>query len=297
MRKKRLKQRKKIHHRIMDWSRGNITMTLLIGIVIVGSVMMVSGIFPKNEISKKDPNAPHYKANVTGVTNKKSLQLRTIGFQACSSISAVDLLVDYSGSMGEGHKVPAMHDAINTFTSKLTDDSVIALHIFSDDRVQGKMEIVPFSEWKDVKSLFPSKINSLSGPIGSTWTRSALVYIKAKIADAQKKWPDHKFTLILLTDGIPEKIGSPVSKQCGIRGFAIQEDPTQPPNVADDIKAMGVNIFTIAILDKSDTCFNDDLSKLMKNVASPDSFYSTYNPDDLKTIYSNIVFQVCKEAN
>ncbi|HRN96163.1 MAG TPA: VWA domain-containing protein [Candidatus Levybacteria bacterium] len=286
-------------------SHGSITFKVLMAVVILGSISLVSGVFPKNQITPQDPNAPRYKPIDEDTVTKKSLQLKTIKFQQCSSISAIDLLVDYSGSMGLAFsptKLPAMQEALKIFGQKLTDNSLIALHTFNNTN----REIIPFSLYKDVKANYDSNIDRLNNPQDATHTRSALTYIKPKIEQAQAKWPGYQFSVILLSDGIPERANTPIKKTCPVtnpkpgmpstRNFSITEDPTQPPNVADDIKNLGVRVFSIAILDQTDQCFSSALKELMQNVASPDSYYETYNPDDLKTIYNNIVFEVCNQA-
>lgn len=287
----------------VNLAKGSITFKVLLAVIIVGSITLVSGIFPTSQITPQDSNAPIVKPVLDQDNiNKDSLQLRTIGFEQCSQKSAVSLVVDYSGSMAPDfgpRKLPATKDALKTFGSHLTDDSVVALHTFN----MTNEEIIEFSEYGTVKSNFNSRIDSLNRPEGWTYTRSALEYVKGKISTAMEKWPTHQFTLVLLSDGIPERENTPTKLSCphpqnwwASRNFSIAEDPTEPPNIATEIQDMGVRIFSIAILDEADQCFSSALQELMQDVASPNSYYATYNPDDLSGIYSQIVFETCKAA-
>src|SRR6185437_10497344 len=72
------------------------------------------------------------------------------------------------------------------------------------------------------------------------------------------------------------------------RCFATDQDPTVPPNLADEIKNEGVRVFSIAILDQQDDRFNTQLKQLLQNVASPDSFYVSPTGQDLTDIMNKI---------
>lgn len=300
MKKKIKKNNQKTFIQKLKKSRGSVTFKLILAVIIIGSVAFVSGIFPTTQMTPPDPNAPRYRPNLDEeIGNRDSLQLKTIDFETCSKISAVDLLVDYSGSMAPDfgpRKLPATHNALKTFGEKLTDESVVALHAFNTRNY----EVIPFSEFKDVKDTYNSQVESLNEPDGATYTRSALTYVKAKIELAKQKWQNHQFTLVFLSDGIPERLGTATKMSCpnprgGMRNFSLAEDPNQAPSVADQIKNLDVRIFAISILDQNDQCFSDALRDLMQNVASPDSYYETYNPDDLSDIYDNVVFEMCED--
>ncbi len=242
---------------------------------------------------------------------KKNLQLQTFTVKnSCESKIAVDFLIDISGSMAfdGGIKQTNEKNALNAFTARMLDSSVIGIQTFSKpDLVREK---IPISLYKDVKSQVTNTIKSLPAD-GATSTRDALNLAKQKLSEAitQNKFPDYKYVLILITDGVPE--AEPIrtdSASCLVvvqdternvpRCFAKIQDPRIPTDVSAEIKSLGVEIYSLGITSphSSDRLLQPYLTKLLQDVASTPlsaHFYSSDNGADLKTQLDSVFKDIC----
>lgn len=316
MRKKTRKKKQKNLLQKLSASRGSVTFKLILAVIIIGSVAFVSGAFPTTQLTPQDPDAPRYRPNIDDdIGNRDSLQLRTIGFEACSSVAAVSLLVDVSGSMkyvdnSRGTtKLDELKKALNLFTSKMTDESLVGLATYS----VVFREVVGIQPYLNVKNTIGNEINKLQWHT-ATYTRRAFEEMVPILQNAVNRYPDKNFTLIFASDGIPESqetldrcSSNPNSTECqtnckdpgttSMRCFATDQDPTISPNIAQQIKDMGVTIYSIAILDNQDSRFNTQLTNLLRSVASPDSFYVAPTSDELSSIYDQIGFEMCEKIS
>jgi Mg-chelatase subunit ChlD len=91
--------------------------------------------------------------------------------------------------------------------------------------------------------------------------------------------PGNAAVLILLTDGLPNQV--PYDPEDGTAETTVLRR-------AEEAKAAGINVFTIAIGDPDDT--NADLLKAC--ATAPDHYYYTPDPDDLAQIYEAIAFTI-----
>lgn len=275
---------------------------LIFLLIIVGaSALLTGGIFPKltNSIP---PNQGQEYIPITpnpGEINQSndSLQLKTIKFtqKACGKIIAVDFLLDRSGSM-LGDKISKLKSGVLTFTNSLTDTSVLGMQDFSspENRAAGTVKVlVPFSKFKDIKTQVPSLVNSMDAN-GWTYTRDAFIFTNAKLEEAIPKYPDYKFALIFVSDGVPETgICSRMEQLAGT--CTSEQNPNTAPSIADEIKAKGVRIFSIAYLDRNDTRWNSQLETLMKTVASsPNDFYVAPSSNQIDSILNQIATKLCQ---
>lgn len=261
-------------------SHGSITFKLLMLIVILGSIAFVSGIFPKSQITPIDPNGPKYKPIKEGDPQQKdSLQLKTIKFEACSQTVAVEMVLDRSGSMNRPiTKMNDLKTASLFFINKLTDDAPIGI-VSYDSTVR---EELPIQAYGPVKSQVTTIINSLQ-PGTNTHTRDAMIRAKQALEIGIPKFPGRQFALILVSDGVPN---SPVT-----------QDPRTPTNVGNDIKNMGVKIFTIAITQGLTPGEVQIMKDVMGNTASPNSFFEAPDTSQLESIYNKIGFEICNTAS
>ncbi len=271
-------------------------------LIIVGaSALLTGGIFPKltssvppNQGQENTPITPNPGENNQG---NDSLQLKTIKFtqKACDKIIAVDFLLDRSGSM-QGDKISKLKSGVLTFTNGLTDTSVLGMQDFSspENRAAGIVKVlVPFSKFKDIKTQVPSLVNSMDAN-GWTYTRDAFIFTKAKLEEAILKYPDYKFALIFVSDGVPETgICSRMEQLAGT--CTSEQNPNTAPSIAEEIKAKGVRIFSIAYLDRNDTRWNSQLETLMKAVASsPNDFYVAPSSNQIDSILNQIATKLCQ---
>jgi len=252
-------------------------------------MLLTGGILPK--ITKSVPlnqgqaNIP--ETNVTSGSNT-SLQLKTFGFktpsptpQNCAETITVDFLLDRTGSMNSltptgKRKIERLKEAVLELTSKLDDTSIVGIQSFSTGNITND---VPISYYKDVKNLIPTKVNVLNAG-GTTPTHDALVYSYGILQNALPRFKDRKFNFILISDGQP---------------VPDSQDPRLfNPNPADQIKALGVNVFTLAVYDSSQT--NDPkLRDLLKSIASkPENYYEAQNADDIARLLTQISAKLCQ---
>lgn len=259
--------------------KGSITFKVLMAVVILGSISLVSGIFPKQQITPQDPDAPVYKPVVEDdPLQKDSLQLKTIKFEACSQTVAVEMVLDRSGSMdAPPTKIQNLKTASLFFINKLPDDAPIGLVTFASS----VREEFPIQKYSDIKVNIQPIVKGLV-PIGSTHTRDAMIKAKSALEVGIPKFPGRQFALILVSDGVPNPSNT--------------QDPRVPTNIGDDIKNLGVKIFTIAITQGLSPFERPIMNQVMRDLASPNSFFEAPDTSQLENIYNQIGFQICNVA-
>lgn len=284
---RRKKVSRKFIKRIKNrFSRGTITTTVLLGVVIIGSILLVSGIGPKYQITPKDPNAGGFVPDIEDKTiNEKSLQLKTIKFKKCESTAAVDFLLDRTGSMSDSapdgqRKLDKLKEATLTFVNSLSDDSVLGIQTFSSS---GITDDVPIALFRDNKAVAESKIKSLQA-MGQTPTTDALRFSLNKLKEGQSKFNDRQMNFIFVSDGEP---------------VPNDQDPRLPQNNPDpsqEIKNLGITIYTIGILD-ANQIRKGRVQELLKHIASsPEKSFIAPDGNQLVEIYNQIRFELCKKA-
>lgn len=291
--------------KIFNQSRGGIEILILV-LIVLGSILMAGGLFPK--LLKGDPNAEKFIAipEIPQDTHS-TLQLKTIKFKSCTSAVAVNFLVDRSGSMRYGTKLQNLQSALRVFANNYPDDGIIGMQSFSEPAL-GPTADVPIDYFRNVESQFSSAISALF-PDGGTYTRDAFSFVKPRLDAAKSKFSNYKFSLIFISDGVPETLArnnaqgacqgtTPEDlRYCGLKSdgncrcFDTSQDPTL---IANEIKNSGVRIFSIGYINDEDLKFKDDLTTLMKNVASsPNDFYEAPIDNQLTDILSQISQKLC----
>lgn len=234
----------------------------------------------------------------------KNLQLKTFRVNTCGQKTALNFLIDTSGSMQLDGKIDKEKAALMAMTKKLTVKSVIGMQTFS----RNAREEVPISFYGDVKDDVQGKIAGLK-PDRETRTRDGFSLAKQKLTEAinSNKFQGYKFSMILLTDGVPE-IPPEQPRTCIFEGFdptygnnrcfAKEQDPRIPTNLAADIKGLGVEIYTVGIYSQSttDKAFYPYLSSLLKELASsPNHYYESIEGGSLDKILNEVLNNICEE--
>lgn len=288
--------------------RGGIAQMVLLIIVLAGAFYMVGGFFPSNFLSQTQTPVNGVPAEITPGYAEESLQLGTIPFvtlpiQKCTNMMTVDLLLDRSGSMenptvSRVPKIRRLQEAVFILTNQLGDDSIIGIQSFSGpftlkDTNNNIWDDVPISFYKDVKGIIAQKINSLL-PMGATPTHDALAFSYQKLQEAKTKFPDRNFNFIFITDGIPCPGATP-QRNCPA---GPDQDPRKyTPNPADQIKALGVNIYTLAIYTPNESK-NPALRELLTSVATgPEYYFEANTGDDIATLLAQISNKICEEES
>lgn len=267
-------------------SHGNITLVILIAVVIAGSIYLVGGVVPHLEqidTGEQGRVVVPDLEDTEGGSDSASLRLKTIKFKQCTETAAVDFMLDRSGSMkaktpsGET-KIQALKDAVILFIDNLSDNSVIGIQYFSSRGIGNLIEI---NEKQNIGN-YAEAINALPAD-GNTPTHDALAYSYARLQNGVQKYPDRDFAFIFVSDG------QPVPNTQDPRLFN--------PNPADQIKNLGVEVYSIGILD-SNQIRSGQMKELLTDIASsPDNVYISPNGEDLDKIIASISQDLCQKAN
>ena len=281
-RKKRVIKRRK---NILDtFSRGSITIALLIGIVIVGAVYFVGGIFPKVEhidIGEQGRRVViDTEADPATGAAEDALRLRTIKFKPCSETAAVDFLLDRTSSMtlrtpsGE-QKMDVLKDAVISFIDNLSDSSVIGVQYFSSADIGNLIEI----QLKKDAGDYAAQIRALP-PLGNTPTHDGLAYAYNRLQNGVPKYPEREFAFIFVSDGQPVP-------------------PTQDPRLfnpdpSQQIKDLGVEVYSIGILDQRQIASGQMKDMLTHIASSPENVFISPDGQDLEKIVNQIGQELCE---
>ncbi len=263
----------------------------IIALAIGFGVLLSRGVTPKESYSDPGITGDIEIVEETPDPAQKGLQLKTIKFKECSNTVTIDLLLDTSGSMGDPtpsgiSKIQRLREAVLSLVEKAQDESIIGIQSFSSELIANE---VPVSYYKDVKSIVPLKLAGL-GHSGSTPTYEALAFSYNILKDAIPKFPpERKFNFIFVSDGAPcPGIGCP-----GQPGS--NEDPRlYNPNPVDQIKGLGVTVYSLGIFSPQDRINAFVLEDLLKSIAStPSNYYAANTGDDIKLLLAQISNKIC----
>jgi hypothetical protein len=294
---------------------GNMYVVLILALVTILAAVLTRGFSPRYISELPAPNPADQVQIVTPTTidnsQHDSLQLKTLKFQQCSQMSNVIVLVDNSGSMAFGNKLAELKSALTTLTERLLPNSLFGLYRYSSDLVipDAQKEVIPIGIYPDVKTAAANGIASLNAN-GATWTRTAFSYMLPKLQSAQQQYADRPISFIFFSDGIPEKDhsscgeppGSLAAYACIVgvsqrRCFDRNEDPTDVlfgPDVAAQIRNIPITVYSIALKDQQDTCYNTDMQNMMLRIAGDSSrFFSVDDPARLPEFFTKVISQIC----
>ncbi len=270
-------------------------LVVFFAVVVSASLLFTNGLFP-NEINSipQNQNTGNIPAVPAPSAGESSLQINTFGFRTssptplptnCKETTAVDFLIDNSGSMNNDNKLTALKKGVIQFINALPDNSVIGMQRFSET----PQEVIPFSYYKDVKSQVVQDVNSMTAN-GFTYTKDAFSFTKQELDSAIPKYPNYKFALIFVSDGVPETAQDDAANPP--RAFATDQDPTE---IATQIKQEGIRIFTVAYIGETDISLNNQLHTMMQNVASsPSDAYTAPSSSQISSILSQISTKLCQ---
>jgi hypothetical protein len=239
---------------------------------------------------------------------KDNLQLKTFTVDVCGETTAIDILIDTSGSMADDNKINKLKDALKTFTVHFKDSTAVAIQTFSAKAE----EKVSWGLYKDNKQQVQATINGLNAD-GWTTMKDGFSLAEKKILDAKNnnRFPGYSYYLLLISDGVPE-IPPDQPRTCYFetddprtapakRCFAKEQDPRVPVDIPSNIKQNGVPVYVIGLYSNisSDVRLQAYLVPLLQQISSQplSNFYHEYNSssnsEDLKKIFNNIINSVC----
>lgn len=319
-------------------------------LAVAGAVVLTGGSIPINPNAPGGPPTlpPYFNANndldeqkivlPSGALTpdpKENLQLQTFKVNVCGQTSAIDILIDTSGSMTDENKIGKLKEALKTFTKEFSGSTAVTIQTFSD-KIKEK---VPWGLYKNNKTQVQDTINNLDAK-GWTRMRDGFKLAKDKLALAinQDKFPGYNYFLLLISDGVPEipppegaspydpdkcdlpNVPAPPgdTRQCyvrvcdpvtapALRCFAKKQDPRSSPgdptNFAKQIKDMGVSIYAIGLYadSSSDRKLRNWLEPLLQEVVSEpvSTHYYAYDgkKEKLKKIFESITSKICEEQS
>jgi len=274
---------------------GTVFTLAFIALAVGMGILFSRGFTPANVLSEPENKDAEVELVIeTPIPGQKGLQLKTLKFKECGSTVTIDMLLDRSGSMGRItpsgiRKIDRLKEAVLELTSKAKDTSIVGIQSFDSSSITND---VPVSYFKDVKSIIPGKIAALS-PGQSTPTHDALTYSYNILKEAIPKFPDRKFNFIFISDGAPcPGIDCPQN----ITPNTPDQDPRlYTPNPADEIKKLGVNVYSLGIYEAGQANLTF-LSDLLKSIASsPSNYYAATSADDTKRLLTQISNKICNE--
>lgn len=274
-------------------------LAVILGFLLTGGFFVRTSRYPN-----QDQGFYETEIIVDKNASKSALQLETFTIKRCANNTAVDFLIDNSGSMQFGTKMAELKRALTMFADKFSPSGAIAFQTYSES-VKTRLE---FSLFKDSKSKFLSEVASMK-PLTATHSRDAFIIAQDSLNKGKTKFPQHKFALIFISDGIPETksgndacpggIGSEycmehplVKGEC--RCYDVNQDPR---DIATQIKSSGTRIFTIAFTDDlADAYLDAKLQLLMRDLASsPEDYYHAPIESQLTNIINQIANIICAE--
>ena len=247
--------------------------------------------------------------NVNTSETEANLQLKSFKVNTCMNEVAVDFLIDTSGSFAYDNKLDNLKNALRAFTKRMSNLTVIGMQSFSAK----VYERVPLDYYKNQKLQTDVTIDNLTAA-GNTRTRSGFLLAQKLIMEAKNanKFKGYHYVLVLMTDGIPElnpsqprtcegpEVPDPLTAPA-LRCFAREEDPRYPTNIADELKANDVSIYSVGIYSPnrpSDAALQPQLEDLLQDVASDpvdDHYFSSIHGGNLETILDNIFEAICQK--
>lgn len=272
---------------------GTVFTVAFIALAVGMGLLLSRGVAPRSVLSDPGETGDLQLVQETPAVNEKGLQLRTLRFQECASTVTIDLLLDRSGSMSDPtpsgiQKIQRLKEAVSSLVANAKDTSIIGFQSFSSDSITND---VPISYYKDVKNLVSAKLSALF-PSGGTPTHDALDFSYNILKDSIPKFPkDRKFNFIFVSDGAP-------CPGVGCLGRPGQDqDPRKfTPNPADEIKDLGVNVYTVGIFSPQDRAQAFQMEDLLKSVASsPDNYYAADSGDKVKQLLTQISNRICAQ--
>lgn len=262
-----------------------------ITVAIGMGLLLARGVAPKNMYSDPGKTGELEVIPEPPDPEQKGLQLKTLKFKECASTLTIDLLVDKSDSMNRQTssgvaKIARLKEAIRELISNAGDDSIIGIQSFTTGDITND---VPIAYYKDNKSTIQAKIAAIGGR-SSTPTYEALTFSYNHLKESIPKFPaDRKFTFIFISDG-----GPCPGFACPGNAGADQDPRIYSPNPADQIKGLGVEVYSLGIFAPDERQYVFQMETLLKSIASkPENYFAAESADDVKRLLTTITSRLC----
>lgn len=265
-----------------------------IALAVGMGILLTRGVTPRSVLSDPGQTGDIELVVEPPDPEQKGLQLKTLKFKECASTVTIDFMLDKSTSMDQPtpsgvSKFQRLKEAVKSIVGKSHDDSIIGIQSFTTNDITND---VPVSYYRDIKNTLIPSIDSIRTR-SSTPTYEALAFSYNILQEAIPRFPpERKFNFVFISDGAPcPGIGCP-----GNAG-ANQDPRLYTPNPADQIKELGVTVYTLGIYSQSDRNQVFVLEDLLKSIAtSPDHYFAADTGDDVQRLLSQISNRICNSA-
>lgn len=233
---------------------------------------------------------------------------------SCDKVALV-FLVDASTSMTERGpngitKLDNVKNALYEFTDDLSSTSLFGLYTFSSPNGGEPRSRVSIGLMPSIQFQIDSAISGINPPENAaTYMREGFESVRGPLVSAKQQYPDYKFNLIFISDGVPEH-QAPCEDQYTLTGtcdnsgannsrnYDIRHDPIDTSlgnsNVVQQIKDSGVSIYSIVLSNATDAQVFPELRSLMQRIASSDSQYKeSVGGENINAIYQEIKTSAC----
>lgn len=227
----------------------------------------------------------------------------------CENNGAIAFLVDVSESMADVHqestaqvdKMTQVKNVLKSFVSRLPASTLVGLYTFSSPNFGEPKERVGFAEFGQVRGQLTGAIDGLQ-PQGATYMRDGLSFVQQKISIARDQYPGKQFSLIFISDGVPELIEckpeNMPNNECaqgdGARNYDFTQDPTVDGDISQQIRQSGTHIYSIAMYNNDDLEITGRIQQILRTVATPGSYKPSIEGNQLQSIFDEINTSVCK---
>jgi len=256
-------------------------------------VLLSRGVTPKSMLSDPGETGELEVIEEPGGPGKKGLGLRTIKFKECASTVTINFMLDKSTSMNELtpsgiSKFARLQEAVKELVGDAKDESIVGIQSFTTGNITND---VPIAFYRDIKSTLNAKIDAIR-TLSSTPTYEALNFSYGVMSETlRSSWypKDRKMNFVFISDGAPcPGIG------CRRIAGADQDPRLYTPNPADQIKALGVNVYSLGIFSPTDRVLVVEMENLLKSIASkPENYFAASSGDDVKRLLGQISQKIC----
>jgi hypothetical protein len=336
----RTRTRRKFHHKVISFFKGDggIYVIFVLATVMAGAFALSGGILPNLNQTPPASAQVTIDPNSAKSSSQSSLQLVDIKVkptdtptptptlvpsatptkgvtptpQACFDKIALNLVLDVSASMNNQDKIVQLNTAMKDLVGQLKDNTVVGAVTFagltSFPNTGGSITQLPFTRYKDNKSLVSNKLTKLTAYNGSdadgTYMRNAfqrsLDNLNADEATYTKQ--GYKFVTIVFTDGVPETqvwdddcvvyvLGS--NPVC----FARKQDPRISPNLTTSMKNAVSKVYSVGIYSgtrETQPVIYNEAKLLLSAIASKSTYAkNSNNPSAIDSMFKDVLNSVC----
>ncbi|GIW61355.1 MAG: hypothetical protein KatS3mg089_0207 [Patescibacteria group bacterium] len=331
-RKKLIRRRKHPWMKILSFfqGEGGIFVIFILASIMAGAFALTGGLTPVLNPAPSSQDQVIIDEDSAKRSNEKSLQLVDIKIkptdtptptpsstptltptpqQACLNKTVLTLILDVSTSMNANNKMGQLNDALKNLISQLNDETVIGAIEFaglaSFPNTNGANTLLPYTRYKDNKSLIQSRLSNLQVHTTSlndgTYFRSAFTRAINNINAVKGMYASqgYNFVTIVFTDGVPETQYTDHDCLVEINNpyicFSNKQDPRY--DLTDRLKSISNRVYSIGIYSgQRERAVLTQAKQLLADIASKPSYTkSSDNPAAITSLFQDTLSTVCNQ--